>query len=107
MRGGDHNGDTLINLINAPDQKTFLGQRDYALILLTLDTGVRPKEAFTLLPNEFNPRANELYVRAENAKTRVSRTLNISSQTAKAFSDLINSTSPQGMEERNAYILYK
>lgn len=85
----DHNEETLIKLINAPDQKTFVGLRDYALILLTLDTGVRPKEAFSLLPSDFNPRASELYIRAENAKTRVSRTLNISPQTAKAISDLI------------------
>ncbi|MNC46185.1 Tyrosine recombinase XerD [compost metagenome] len=84
-----HDDTALIELINAPDQKTFAGFRDYTLILLTLDTGIRPKEAFTLLPDDFNPRASELYVRAENSKTRVSRTLNISPQTNKAISDLI------------------
>lgn len=84
-----HDEDTLIALINAPDKKTYAGLRDFALILLTLDTGIRPKEAFTLLPDDFNVRASELYVRAENAKTRISRTLNLSPQTAKAISELI------------------
>lgn len=84
-----HDEETLIALINAPDKKTYAGLRDFALVLLTIDTGIRPKEAFTLLPDDFNVRASELYVRAENAKTRVSRTLNLSPQTARAISELI------------------
>ena len=40
---------TLQQLITLPCKTTFSGLRDYALILLTLDTGIRPKEAFSLL----------------------------------------------------------
>lgn len=76
-------------LLSIPDKKTYAGLRDFALILLTFDTGIRPKEAFLLLPDDFNARASELYVRAENAKTRVSRTFNLSSQTAKSINELI------------------
>lgn len=81
--------DVLRRLLELPDQKTFAGLRDYALILLTLDTGIRPKEALSLIPVDFNPQALEIYVAPEKAKTRVSRTLPISEVTAKAIKRLI------------------
>lgn len=81
--------DILTALLNAPDQSTFVGLRDYALILLTLDTGIRPKEAHTLIPVDFNAGAREIYISAKNAKTRVSRTLPVSDVTVKAIRRLI------------------
>jgi site-specific recombinase XerD len=84
-------GDTLKKLITLPDGSTFVGVRDYALILLTLDTGIRPKEAFSLLINDINYQLLEVYIRPENAKTRVSRTLPILPVTAKAIHDLTSS----------------
>ncbi|MEC0328762.1 tyrosine-type recombinase/integrase [Paenibacillus macerans] len=79
----------LQRLIELPDQKTFTGLRDYALILLTLDTGIRPKESFGLLPVDFNSKAYEIYVVAKVAKTRVSRTLPISEFTTQAIKRLL------------------
>ena len=32
-------------LLNAPDRRTFTGQRDYTFMLLLLETGIRLKEA--------------------------------------------------------------
>ncbi|TDA70644.1 MAG: site-specific integrase [Clostridia bacterium] len=90
--------DTLKKLLTLPDRKTFAGLRDYALILLTLDTGIRPKEAFSLLPEDVNFRALEVYVRAENAKTRVSRTLPIMPVTANAIRDLLAARHPAWKE---------
>ncbi|RCX22880.1 site-specific recombinase XerD [Fontibacillus phaseoli] len=75
----------LRELLTLPDQKTFTGLRDYSLILLTLDSGIRPKEALSLIPIDFNPQACEIYIAAKVAKTRVSRTLPISDHTAKAI----------------------
>lgn len=43
----------LKKLLELPDKNTFCGIRDYALMLLTLDTGIRPKEAFSLLIEHF------------------------------------------------------
>lgn len=83
-------GDTLKRLLSLPDQSTFPGLRDYALLLLQLDTGIRPKEALALLVSDINFRSLEVYVRAENAKTRIARTLPISSITAKAIQKVIN-----------------
>lgn len=86
--------ETLIKLISMPNTKTFAGMRDYALILLTLDTGIRPKEAFSLLTEDINFRALEVYVRDEVAKTRTARTLPISPPTANAIRNLIKARHP-------------
>jgi integrase len=81
----------LKQLIEQPDRKSYTGYRDYCLILLTLDCGIRPNEALTLLPKDVNLKGREIHIRAENAKTRVSRTLPISEHTAKALHKLIDS----------------
>ena len=80
----------LQELLASPNQKTFSGLRDYALLLLQLDTGIRPKEALSLLISDINLRSYEIYIRAENAKTRVARTVSISPITARAIQKLIN-----------------
>lgn len=77
--------ETLSRLISLPNKNTFAGLRDYALILLTLDTGIRPKEAFSLLQDDINLRSMEVYVRSDVAKTKVSRTLPVSTATAEAL----------------------
>lgn len=79
----------LARLISLPDKKTFAGVRDRALILFTLDTAIRPNEAFSVLPSDINLRSLEIYVRPGSSKTKVSRTLPISPLTAKAIKDLL------------------
>lgn len=81
--------DVLKHLLELPDKTTFAGLRDLGLIMLTMDTGLRPKEALFLSIVDFNPTAHEIYITAANAKTRVSRTLPISSQTVKVIRSLI------------------
>lgn len=81
--------EVLRALLELPNQKTFTGLRDYGFILLTLDCGIRPKEAMSLLPCDFNERAEEIYIPSTVAKTRVSRTLPISIQTVKVIKRLI------------------
>jgi len=90
----DTDTDTLQRLLTLPDKKTFAGLRDYALFLLTFDTGIRPKEAFSLLVDDFNFKSLQVTVRRETAKTRVSRTLPISPVTANAVRDLIAARHP-------------
>ncbi|MCM3175921.1 tyrosine-type recombinase/integrase [Paenibacillus sp. MER 99-2] len=83
--------EVLRELLKVPDQSTFTGLRDYALILLTLDTGIRPSEALALVPSNFRPQAREIHVTALTAKTRRSRDLPISDATIKAMNKLIRS----------------
>lgn len=80
----------LARLITLPNQETFAGLRDYALFLMFLDCGIRPKEAFGLMEEDFHPRAYEIRIDATKAKTRVSRTLPLSPITVDAISKLIS-----------------
>ncbi len=86
--------ETLRRLLALPDTSTFAGLRDYCLMLLTLDTGIRPKEAFSLLPGDLNLRALEVRVLPEAAKTRAGRTLFISPATAEALRRLLQARHP-------------
>ena len=81
--------EVLQKLITLPDRSTYTGLRDYALILLSLDNGIRPSEALSLLPSDFNFSSMEVHVRAEIAKTRVSRTLPLSQSTCLAIRKLL------------------
>ena len=76
-------------LLDTPDQKTFVGLRDYTLMLLQLDTGIRPKEAMSLMTEDVCFKQMLVSVRATSAKTRVARSLPISPQTAQAMKKLI------------------
>jgi integrase len=79
-------------LLNAIDKRTYTGLRDYALILLTLDTGIRPKEAFALTLNDVDLEKLTVRVRKEVSKVKKERILPITPITAAVLSELINNT---------------
>lgn len=79
----------LKELLSLPDQKSFAGLRGYALILFTLDTGVRPKEAFQLTIDDFDLSHFSVTVPAHVSKTRQSRTLPILPHTTDVVKRLI------------------
>ena len=62
--------DVLIELLKLPNKKTFAGLRDYCLILLTLDTGIRPQKVLSLLPKDINLFGLEVTIRKEIAKPK-------------------------------------
>ncbi|MDJ0305102.1 tyrosine-type recombinase/integrase [Dehalobacter sp.] len=80
----------LARLISLPDINTYAGLRDKALICLTLDTGIRPKEACNLSVSDFNSKMLEVIVPADIAKTRKQRTLPISQLTCSLIARLIS-----------------
>lgn len=82
--------ETLQQLLFLPNTKTFAGLRDRALLLLSLDTGIRPQEAFRLQPKDFAPSAHEIALSAEKTKTGSIRTLPICAVTHKAIADLLS-----------------
>ncbi len=81
--------EVLIELLKLPDKKTFAGLRDYCLILLTLDTGIRPQEALSLLPGDINLPGLEVTIRNDIAKTKATRTVPISPLTATHIQKLL------------------
>lgn len=72
--------DDLKRLLGLPEKKTYCGLRDYTLMLLSLDTGIRPSEAISLKDSDVNIESGEVFVRQEVAKARISRTLPISDE---------------------------
>lgn len=86
--------ETLERLLELPDKKTFAGLRNYTLLLLSLDTGIRPGEALQLLPGDFNLRGREVVIPKETAKTKTSRTLPLSPVTCVAIQKLLSSRPP-------------
>ena len=97
----------LKKLLAAPDQTTFVGLRDYAFILLTLDTGIRPSEARSLRPNDFNFNTLIVHIRAEEAKTRTQRSLPLLPITAKAIRKLINVRHPEWEENGTVFCTFE
>ena len=68
----------LKKFLALPDRNTYAGLRDYVIMLLMLDTGIRPGEALSLKPEDFDLRSRTITIPAENAKARRSRTLPLS-----------------------------
>jgi len=75
----------VLNSLNKDDYVEF---RDYVIILLILDTGIRTSELTDILNSDYNPTTKSIYIRQEVAKTSRSRTLylsDITNDTLKKF----------------------
>jgi site-specific recombinase XerD len=81
--------ESLKKLLELPDLSTFAGLRDYALIFFTLDTGIRPKEAFSLKIQDFDLKHLSVTIPTSIAKTRTSRSLPLLPPTAEAIHKLL------------------
>jgi site-specific recombinase XerD len=86
--------DILRKLLKRPDKRTFDGFRDYAIMLVILDCGIRPGELLQIPPRDFNLIRGTIYVSDKIAKARVERILNISSPTVNAVNRVISSRHP-------------
>ncbi|WP_310849650.1 tyrosine-type recombinase/integrase [Acetomicrobium sp.] len=86
-----HSAEILTKLLKLPDKTTYCGKRDYALLCLSIDTAIRPSEALALELEDVNLKEMTVLIRASIAKTRKSRTLPFSLETAKALQALIAS----------------
>lgn len=80
---------TLIELLKAPDLSTYVGVRDYAMFLTTLDTGIRPSEMLDLMEDDFDFSGKQVRLRPEITKTRTGRILPISQKTMQAVKELL------------------
>ncbi|WP_123052961.1 tyrosine-type recombinase/integrase [Clostridium sp. JN-1] len=77
-------------LLNGCDLNTYTGFRDFSLMLLILDCGIRIGEATELKISDFDLKNGLVTVRADVSKTRVSRQLPICTRTAKVLKELID-----------------
>lgn len=76
-------------MLKAPDRSMYSGLRDFCLMVLMLDCGIRIGEAVKLTVNDIDTRLGIINIRAENAKTRVFRQLPVSQKTSKLLLELI------------------
>ncbi|MEH7121560.1 tyrosine-type recombinase/integrase [Neobacillus vireti] len=83
----------IIDLLNQPDQRSYAGFRDYTLMLLFLDSGIRCNEALGLKIKDFNYDQGIIKVPASLAKNTHARILPISKKTAKSLKTLIKENS--------------
>ncbi|NMW84663.1 site-specific integrase [Peptoniphilus sp. AGMB00490] len=70
----------LKQLLKVIDVTEYAGLRDYAIILLIADTGIRPSEAFGLVTNDVDFVNNTVIVRKETSKTHKERLLPVSTK---------------------------
>jgi len=85
-----NNPEQLIELLKQPDLKTYVGLRDYAMLILTLDTGIRPSEIRQIIPADFDEKNSMITVPAEVSKTRVSRILPLQTATVSVIRKLLS-----------------
>ncbi|MGG1676690.1 tyrosine-type recombinase/integrase [Neobacillus sp. NRS-1170] len=83
----------IIDLLKQLNQRTYAGFRDYVLMLLFLDTGIRCNEALGLKKKDFDYEQKIIKVPAPLAKNGHARILPLSKKTAKALNTLIKENS--------------
>jgi integrase/recombinase XerD len=79
-------------LLNTPDKKQFAGWRDYVLMILLLDTGLRVGEAVKITINDVDEERRLIYIPSLFAKSRKGRFVPVSLQTLNLLRRLNNET---------------
>ncbi|WP_239613968.1 tyrosine-type recombinase/integrase [Cohnella mopanensis] len=82
--------DDVLKLLSAPNRRVYTGQRDYCMMLVLCDGGLRIKEMTSLRISDIDFKLRQITVRAEVAKTRTTRIVPISQRTVKELETLIN-----------------
>ncbi|MGG3692197.1 tyrosine-type recombinase/integrase [Heyndrickxia ginsengihumi] len=77
-------------LLNAPDQRSYAGFRDYVLMNVLIDTMARINEILSLEVNDIDLHNRSITLRPEVVKTRKGRFLNISKATARLLKNLMD-----------------
>lgn len=83
-------------MLKTPDKKTYTGYRDFTMMILILDCGIRIGEAVQLEIRDIDASHGFIDVRAEVSKTRTYRQLPISKKTCKLLKELIKISQEEG-----------
>ncbi|WP_314587902.1 tyrosine-type recombinase/integrase [Paenibacillus terrigena] len=76
-------------LLSVPDKRTYTGHRDYVIMLLLCDCGLRINELTNLKVNDVDFESNYLNVGARSNKIKTRRIVPMSSNTANSLKNLI------------------
>ncbi len=85
----DHDMGDVKRLLDIIGTGTFSAMRDTALLLFSLDSGIRPSEALQLRPSDIDVHLCRAVIRAATAKTRQARNVFFSERTAAVVEGLI------------------
>ncbi len=85
-------------MLKAVNTSNYTGFRDYCLMILMLDNGIRVNEAVNVTLNDVDIKRKVIIVRSETAKTRTERFLPISKKTAGLLDQLIETSKDNGEE---------
>jgi integrase/recombinase XerD len=75
-------------LLNAPNKRIYTGFRDYVMMLVLIDTGMRITEMTSLKRGDIDLLYRQIIIPAEVTKARKTRIVPISDTTAKALEEL-------------------
>lgn len=76
-------------LLKAMDCHTYAGLRDKAAALVMLDTGMRPKEMFSLKHEDIDFKNCSIHVKKQISKTRTERIVYLSNETVRILRQLL------------------
>lgn len=79
----------LREFIASLDRKTYTGLRDYVIIMVMLDTGIRTKELLALRDADYSRNGKSLCIEKTVAKTKRKRTAYLSSSTANVIENFL------------------
>ncbi|MEV5028486.1 tyrosine-type recombinase/integrase [Paenibacillus sp. LPE1-1-1.1] len=79
----------VLKLLSAPNRRVYTGHRDYCMMLLLIDGGLRIKEMTSLKISDIDFKLRQVTVRAEVSKTNTTRVIPLSQRTIKEIEKLI------------------
>lgn len=80
----------VLRLLSAPNRRVYTGRRDYCMMLVLCDCGLRIKELTSLHVSDVNFKTRQIVVRAETSKTNMTRVVPISPLTARELESLVS-----------------
>ncbi|MFD3199318.1 tyrosine-type recombinase/integrase [Bacillus sp. LR_5] len=89
----------VTKLLSTPNKRTYTGFRDYVMMLILVDTGVRIGELTHTKIADIDLVYRQINLRAEITKAKRSRTLPLSKTTADAISELIEYVNVQDEDD--------
>ena len=84
------NDNQIKKMLSAPDTSCYSGYRDFCIMILILDTGIRINECVNIKISDINLSYGVLNVRAETAKVRVFRQLPLSAKCRRLLKELVS-----------------
>ncbi|WP_165972367.1 tyrosine-type recombinase/integrase [Paenibacillus piri] len=92
---GAFENEQVLQLLAAPNQREYTGFRDYVLLTMLFDTGLRINEALNLTVDDLNLTGKTITVRASVAKKGSSRVVPITKRTAELLAALVKENRKQ------------